>query len=347
MKINISRTLFILSIASTGLLLRAQGVPIENPSTVVAEVNGSTVTLGELEEGRSHNLFQAREAYYKAQKKALDDLLDERLLQLQAKKENLTVDQLIERHVTSQIKKDPTEDQLQVFYESLQTDQPLEAVKGDILKQLRDLRISKAKAAYMKTLRDEAKMSVTLPEPRIEVSVAGKAILGSQNAPVKVVEFADYQCPYCRQLEPTLERLRTEFGDKVAFVYKDYLIPGHPLAPKAAEAADCAAAQGKFWDFHDYLFKDSKNLEVAGLKSGAKELNLDQAKFESCLDSDGKNDEIQRDVSEGSHLGISGTPALFINGRYVAGAAKYETLRDVIQQELAAASSQARQTARR
>ncbi len=346
MKLNISRTLFILSIASTGLL-RAQGVPIENPSTVVAEVNGSTVTLGELEESRSHNLFQAREAYYKAQKKALDDLLDERLLQLQAKKENLTVDQLIERHVTSQIKKDPTDDQLQIFYESLETDQPLEAVKGDILKQLRDLRISKAKAAYMKTLRAEAKMSVTLPEPRIEVTTEGKVLFGPQNAPVKLVEFADYQCPYCRQLEPTLERLRTEFGDKVAFVYKDYPIPGHTLAPKAAEAADCAAVQGKFWEFHDYLFKDTKNLEVAGLKSGAKELNLDQAKFESCLDRDGKNGEIRRDLSEGSRLGISGTPALFINGRYMAGAAKYETLRDVIQQELAAASSPARQTAQR
>ena len=345
MKLTISRTLFILSIASSGLL-RAQSLPIENPSTVVAEVNGSTVTLGELEESRAHNLFQARQTYYKAQKKALDDLLDERLLQMQAKKENLTVDQLIERHVTSQIKKDPTDEQLQIFYESIETDQPFEAAKADILKQLRDLRISKAKAAYMKTLHAEAKLSVTLPEPRIEVGVKGKALLGPENAPVKLVEFADYQCPYCRQLEPTLERLRAEFGDKVAFVYKDYLIPGHQLAPKSAEAADCAAAQGKFWDFHDYLFKDSKNLEMAGLKSGAKALNLDQAKFESCLDSDGKSEEIKQDMAEGSHLGLTGTPTLFLNGRYMTGAVKYEALRDAIQQELAAAS-QPRQTAQR
>ncbi len=337
MKTHIYCHFVVLSIASLGLL-RAQSGPGENRSAVVAEVNGTTVTLGELEQKRSDNLFQARRQYYQAESKALDDLIEERLLEMQARRENLTVDQLLERHVNSQIKKDPTDDQLQIFYESLGTDQPFEAVRPEILAQLHSLRISKARAAYVKTLRSEAKISVTLAEPRVEVALDGKSVRGPRNAPVRVVEFADYQCPYCKQLEPQLERLQHDFGDKVAIAFMDFPLPMHAHADKMAEAANCAGAQGKFWDYHDFLFKDLKDpFDIAVLKEHARMLNLDSAKFDSCLDSNGQATQINKDMAEGVRLGITGTPTLFINGRFASGSVKYDTLRDMVQQELSPA----------
>lgn len=347
MKIHTFSTFIVLSIASLGIL-NAQDSSAHNPSAVVAEVNGSTVTLAELEQQRANNLFQPRRVYYQAERKALDDLIDERLLEMQARRENLTVEQLLERHVNSQIKKDPTDDQLQIFYESLGTDQPFEAVRGQILSQLHDLRISKARAAYVKTLRSEGKVSVTLQEPRAEVAFDEKAVRGPRNAPVRIIEFADYQCPYCKQIEPQLERLHSEFGDKVAIAFMDFPLPMHAHAQELAEAADCAGAQGKFWEYHDFLFKDLKeSFDVAVLKQRARDLKLDQPQFDTCLDSGGQAAQIKTEMAEGTRLGITGTPTLFINGRFVSGSAKYETLRETVQQELTAVSSQTRETAQR
>ena len=347
MKTDVIRAFIVLSIVSLSAL-NAQDVTSPNRSAVLAEVNGKTVTVGELEQKRADTLFQARRTYYQAELKALDDLIDEQLLEGRAQREHLTVEQLLDRHVNTQIQKDPTDEQLEVFYESLGTDKPLEAVRGEILSQLHTLRISKARAAYLKLLRSEAKISVTLQEPRVDVAFDGKSVRGPRNAPVRIVEFADYQCPYCKQIEPQIERLRGEFGDKIAIAFMDFPLPMHTHAEKMAEAADCAGAQGKFWDYHDFLFNDLKDpFNIAVLKEQARNLKLDQARFDTCLDSNGQATQIKAEMAEGTRLGITGTPALFINGRFLSGSAKYETLREIVQEELSSASPQVRQTAER
>lgn len=204
------------------------------------EIGGVTVTLAEFEHARPMALFQARNALYQAQMKALESYADEMLLEQAAKRENVTVAQLLDRHVTQALPKDPSDEALKVFLEGVDTTESFESLKGRLLDTLRQRRMVKIRNAYMASLRTEAKVAIRLAPPRAEVSLANSPVRGSRNAPVTFVEYADYECPYCQQVQPILEKLQSEFRDKVAFVYKDVPLPMHASAQKAAEAAQCA-----------------------------------------------------------------------------------------------------------
>ncbi|HTY84275.1 MAG TPA: thioredoxin domain-containing protein [Silvibacterium sp.] len=311
----------------------------QNDSTVVAEVGGVKVTLGELNREESEKLLSARYEYYQAQSKALDDLIEQKLLEDKAKTENITVDQLVDRDIKSQVK-DPTEDQMKVYYEGLETDQPYEAVRDKILEKIRQLRTEKARAAYVKALRAETNIFIALAPPSATVDAENGPRLGSNTAAVTLVEFADYECPYCQKVAPALQKLKADFGDKVAFTYKDFPLPMHTRAEKAAEAARCASKQNKYWEFHDELFH-SKELDVDQLKAQARALKLDSIQFDKCLDSGEEASAVERDRKEGERLGITGTPSFFVNGHYVSGALDYAALKKVVEQQLAAIPGQA------
>lgn len=158
--------------------------------------------------------------------------------------------------------------------------------------------------------------------------------LGPQNARVQLVEFADYECPYCQKVNPDLNAIQEKFAGKVSLVFKDFPLPMHPLAEKAAEAARCAGAQGKFWEFHDALFK-SKQLQVPELKQQARTLQLDAARFDQCLDSGEQAVAVKKDATEGKDLGLTGTPSFFADGHFLSGALSYFKLSQTIDQELA------------
>jgi protein-disulfide isomerase len=304
----------------------------QNDSTVVAEVGGVKVTLAELEQQESAKLLSAHYQYYQAQNKALEDLIDKKLLEQKATSEKLTVDQLIDRDIKSQVK-DPTEDQMKVYYEGLETDQPYEAVRDKIIEKIRQLRTDKARAAYVKALRAQTTVTIVLAPPRANVDVADAQVLGPKSAQIKLVEFADYECPYCQRVAADVKKLKADFGDKVAFTYKDFPLPMHARAEKAAEAARCASKQNKYWEFHDELFH-SKELDVDQLKAQARALKLDSEQFDKCLDSGEEAAAVERDRKEGLRLGISGTPSFFVNGHYLSGALDYAALRQVVEQQL-------------
>jgi protein-disulfide isomerase len=316
------------------------------PDTVIASVDGSKITLGELEQKRADYLFQARNNYYESERKVLQGLIDDYLLEKQAQKEGVSVDQLLDKHVKSTMPKEPSEEALHVFYEGVETQEPFEAMRGRILDRIHQVRFDKAKAAYLDTLRSQANIVVSLPAPRADIHLENTPVLGAQNAPVLFVEYADYECPYCQQVAPAIQKLETEYKGKVTFAYKHLPLPMHPHAEKAAEAASCAAEQGKFWDYHNLLFT-SKKLEVADLKQDARKLNLDTTAFDKCLDSGKQAPLIKEQQSEAQRLALQGTPSFFINGRFMGGAASYEQLRDAIEQELALAAPQPNQTASR
>lgn len=315
-----------------------------NPNAVIADIDGTKVTLGEFEQKRADNLFQAQNTYYQAERDVLMDYVNELLLKKQAQKEGVTIEELIDRHVKSTLPKDPSEEALRVYYEGVDTKQPFEAVRDKILNAIRQSRMLKARNAYIESLRAQANVVISLPAPRAEVSLENTPVLGAQNAPVVVVEYADYECPYCQQVAPTLHKLETEYQGKVAFAFKDTPLPMHAHAQKAAEAAHCAGAQGKYWDYHDLLF-DSKKLEVPELKQDARKLNLDGTAFDKCLDSGQQAPAVGAQYAESQRLGIQGTPAFFINGRFLSGAASYEQLHAAIEQELTLADRQPKQTA--
>jgi protein-disulfide isomerase len=311
----------------------------QDDSTVVAEVGGEKVTLGELEQKESAKLLTAHYQYYQAQSKALDDLIDKKLLEQKAKSENLTVDQLIDRDIKSQVK-DPTEDQMKVYYEGLETDQPYDSVRDKILDKIRQLRTDKVKAAYVKDLRLHSTVAIVLAPPQAKVEVADSQTAGPSSAKVTLVEFADYECPYCQKVAAAVKQLKADYGDRVAFAYKDFPLPMHTRAEKAAEAARCASKQDKFWEFHDEIFH-SKELDVDQLKAQARALKLDEGQFDKCLDTGAEAAAVEKDRKEGMRLGISGTPSFFVNGHYLSGALDYAALRQVVEQQLAVPSQSA------
>jgi protein-disulfide isomerase len=331
----ISRTLIGLALGISLVAFANQVRAEENGAEVVAEIGGHKLTRAELGQKRAAKLLEARYQYYLAEQEALDQLIEEQLLEIEARREHLSVDQLLQREVTSRVK-DPTELQLEVFYEALHTDKPFPAVRGKILETVRQLRQAKARDAFIQSLRSQANVRITLIPPEAEVALDNAPRRGPEDAPVLIVEFADYECPYCQRIYPELKKLQKEFAGKVAVAFKDFPLPMHAHAEKAAEAARCAEEQGRFWDFHDQLFENNQRLEPALLKEHARALKLDAERFDRCLDAGEQAATVQKDFAQGQRLGLTGTPSFFINGHFLSGAVKYSTLRDVVQQQLAA-----------
>jgi CBS-domain-containing membrane protein len=183
----------------------------EHGAAVIAEVSGHHLTRAELEQKQAAKLLQARYQYYLGERQALDQLIEEQLLEMQARREHLSVAQLLQREVISRVT-DPTEDQLQVFYEGLKTDEPYAAARHKIVATLRQLRLAKARAAYLQSLRSQANVRIALAPPQVEVALDNAPTRGARNAPVLVVEFADYECPYCQRIHPDLKKLQQDFG---------------------------------------------------------------------------------------------------------------------------------------
>jgi protein-disulfide isomerase len=226
----------------------------------------------------------------------------------------------------------------------VQTDEPYEAARPHIVDTVHQLRTKKARDAYIAELRGEYGVVVELNQPSAHVEVGDAPRLGSETAPVQIIEFADYECPYCQQVNADLTRLREQFGNSVSVTYKDFPLPMHPLAARAAEAARCAGAQGKFWEFHDSLF-ETKRLQVSDLKEQARKLKLDTARFDQCLDSGEQAAAVKKDSKEGQRLGLQGTPSFFINGHFMSGAIGFMKLRDTVMQELGAVTTAKKQGA--
>lgn len=314
-----------------------------SPDTVLVEIDGAKLTSADIERERPTALFHARNTFYEGEKKAILSFVDDYLLKRQAQRENVTVDQLLERHVNSLIAKDPPEDALRVYYEGVDTTEPYEAVRGQIVAHIREVRLSKAKAAYLQSLRAQAKVELHLAPPRAEVATKEIPVRGTPNAPVTIVEYADYECPYCQQAEPIVRKVLDSYDGKVAFTYKDVPLPMHSHAQKASEAAQCAGDQGKFWEFHDLLYT-SRQLEMSQLKADARQLKLDGEVFDKCLDSGQKLERVKSQLSEGQSLGLEGTPSFFVNGRFVSGNLGYDEWRRIIDEEIVATSARAKQT---
>ncbi len=314
----------------------------ESPSDVVAEVGGHKITQSQLDEHQSDNmnrarsdLMHARMSYYEAERSALEREIDKELLSQEAAKQHITGDELLKREVEGRVK-DPSEETIKIYYLGIPgAKEPYEVMRPKIIHSIRVLEEKQVADDYIKKLRDKSAIRVTLLPPHQDVAVGDTPVVGPAAATVTLVEFADYQCPYCRQEEPTLKKLREEFKDKVKYSYRDFPLPMHQYARKAAEASRCAGEQGKYWPYHDRLFSTSdQDLGVSGLKATARQINLDGDKFDKCLDSGSESAAVEKDFDQGKDLGISGTPTMYINGYAISGAASFDVLRELIQEQL-------------
>jgi len=321
----------------------------ESPSDVVAEVGGHKITRSQLEQHQSDNmararsdLMHARMSFYEAETSALEREIDKELLSQEAAKQHITGDQLLKQEVEGRVK-DPSEETMRIYYLGIPgAKEPYEAMRTKILRSIRALEEKQIADDYIKKLRDKQTIKVSLLPPHQAVTIGDTPTIGAADATVTLVEFADYQCPYCRQEEPTLKKLRAEFKDKVKYSYRDFPLPMHQFARKAAEASRCAGEQGKYWPYHDKLFSSGEqDLGVPALKTAARQLNLDGDKFDKCLDSGAESAAVEKDFDQGKDLGISGTPTMYVNGYAISGAASFDVLRELIQGQLDAQDKKA------
>jgi protein-disulfide isomerase len=183
---------------------------------------------------------------------------------------------------------------------------------------------------------EQADSATGLPS-KVQVSTDNDPVKGDKKASVTIIEFGDFQCSYCEMFAtnvfPEIEKKYIKTG-QVKFVYRDFPLSFHQYAQKAAEAAECADEQGKFWNYHDKLFQNQNSLDLGSLKTYAQQLGLGMTKFNDCLDAGSMNAEVQKDVSDGGSYGVSGTPAFFINGTPLTGAQPFEEFEKIIEQEL-------------
>lgn len=170
---------------------------------------------------------------------------------------------------------------------------------------------------------------------KVEVAVSpSDPVKGNPQAKITIVEFSDFQCPFCGNVEPTLKKILETYGDQVKLVYKNYPLPFHENAENAALATLCAKEQGKFWEYHDKLFDNQDSLKVDDLKKYASDLGLNTQDFNSCLAGKKYKSQIEVDVMEANKVGVRGTPAFFINGRSLYGAQPFEKFQEIIEEEL-------------
>jgi protein-disulfide isomerase len=321
-----------------------QSIAID-PATKVAEVDGKAITYGDLQnDGEVGPKLRQAEVkvltdLYDQRRNLLDELLNRRLLEEEAKAKGKTLEQWYQTEYVTSVP-EPSDAEAKAFYEEhkaqIPQNQSFDDLKARIKQVIKQQKLRDGMAKLVDDLKARHRVQVALepPElPRIEVEAKGPT-RGPANAPVTIVEFSDFQCPYCGREYPVIERLMKEYDGKVRLVFRHYPLDFHPFAEKAAEAGACAQDQGKFWELHDKMFSNQAKLAVDDLKGYAKSVGLDAAKFDKCLDSGEKKQLVEDDLKAGSAAGVSGTPAFFINGLFVNGAQPYEQIKQTVDREL-------------
>jgi protein-disulfide isomerase len=311
--------------------------------TPAIRIGGEVVTVSELDAWIKDQLFDQETESGKAAKLyevragAAENLVAQRLLDAEAKKLGTDADTLLEAEAKKRLS--VTDADVQRFYDDNKKsfgDRPMDDMKVQIREHLERRAAPEAARSYVQQLREAASVEILLERTRTQVAATGPA-RGPADAPVTIIEFSDYQCPFCRRAEPTVQQVLEEYEGKVRFVFRHFPLDRiHPQARGASEAAACAAEQGKFWEYHSELFAGNAQLDRPGLDAAAAKTGLDAAAFKTCVDTRKTQALVEADVKDGEAAGVSGTPAFFINGIPLRGALPLEEFKKVIDEELAA-----------
>jgi protein-disulfide isomerase len=326
-------------------LLACSSAPAQqsDAATVAAQVGDRTITTGDLDE-RWRTMDAAGQAdatqkVYDGRRNALESIIAETLVAEASKAKGMSPEAFVESEISRRVKP-VTDGDVVAFYQaniSQMQGRPLDAMAPVINRYLTEQQGIAARQALIAELRKAGPdVRVMFDPPRRQVEVAATdPSLGDPSAPVTIIEFSDFQCPFCQSVSPTLKAVREKYGDKVRVVWKDFpLTQIHPEAFKAGEAAHCAGDQGKFWEYHDVLFANQQALQSDSLKKYAADLGLDAAAFDSCLETSKYGERVRSGVEQGSRLGVNSTPTIYINGRMLSGAQPIETFSTLIDEEL-------------
>jgi protein-disulfide isomerase len=288
------------------------------PATVLATVAGKPITAAMIDERLRPVVYKLRMSTYLLEKGALDQAINNLLLLAEATRRNVAPEVIVRSEVSEKTHQ-PTEAEIAKFYNEHQNNIPgtLDALRSRIVSYLQDQEQKELEDALAERLRKQANIRMLLvePPPLVQtISVDDDPARGDATAPVTLVEFTDFQCPSCAAMQPVLDEVLKSYGNKVRFVVRDFPLNAHANARKAAEAANAANAQGKFWEYAVTLFKHQNALDVPSLKKYASDLGLNRAVFDAALDSGKYSAEVRHDLDDGEKYGIDGTPAIFING---------------------------------
>jgi protein-disulfide isomerase len=297
-----------------------------DPNKVLAKVNGKAITQADVEKAAAPEFAQLeRECSnnrHTLVENKLKQLVQDTMVETEAKAKGVSKDQLI----ADATKAAPVTDaDVDKFYDENKAQIPPTVTKEQV------------RTTFYASLETKYKADYLMEPVRVPVDAASYTAPteGPATAPVQIVEFSDFQCPYCSRLLPTLQQVKQKYGDKIHLTFRQYPLPIHNNAPKAAEAALCANDQGKFWQMHDAMFADQGGLAADGLKAKAGKIEgLKADVFNSCLDSGKHAEEVKKDIAAGSAAGVNGTPAMFVNGRFISGAVPLDDITKVIDDEL-------------
>ncbi len=339
-------------IALTGTALAvmlAVSVHAQQPAAVagdqepVARLGDRVITARDLDErwkaASPVDRARLQQALYDARREALDAILADLLLNEAAKAKGVTREQFETTEVARRTQP-VTDATIATFYAANRTQmqgRSLDEMRPILREFLQDQNAATARVELVSDLRNaRADLRVMLEAPRQTIEIGpDDPSEGTSTAPVTLVEYSDFQCPFCRSLVPTLRQVRDKYGDRVRIVWKDFpLTQIHPQAFQSAEAGNCAREQGKFWEYHDRLFANQQMLQSAALKEYASELKLDSAKFNACLDSSKYKQRIEASMATGMKIGVGSTPTVFVNGRTISGAKPFQTFVEIIDDEL-------------
>lgn len=285
---------------------------------VVATVGTRSITLAEVEQAVALPLYQAEEQRVKLLNESIQHLIEEELLTAEAARVGLTVPELIERASES----GAVANLSRLPGPIRQAKQPSQKETVDPLFQTPE-DVSRIRQALLVQLRRNTKIHVNLSQlelPVLNVDADDDPWTGAAEAPITIIEFSDFQCPYCRRSVPILKELLAKYPGQLKLVYRDFPGPNHQLALSAAEAAQCAAEQGRFWEYHDALFTRQTPTAEWNFSTLAEDLGLAQSPFNACMKENRYREEVLKDLRDGLKLGVTSTPTFFINGRPLVGA---------------------------
>jgi protein-disulfide isomerase len=325
-------------------ILAGQAPSSSADQKLIAEVDGKPVYEKDIASQVQGRLIQLQHQEYEIRRQAVDSYIENEILANEARAEGLSTEALLKREVDAKVPQ-PADDAVHAYYIAQPNlrSRSFDEIKEQLRHALRQALIAQARKDYIDSLRAKATVRVFLEPPRLNVSYDSARLRGNPHAPVTIVEFSDFQCPFCRAAEATVRQILAKYPDRVSLAYRDFpLREIHPSAQKAAEAARCAQEQGKFWEYHDLLMSDPPRLDQNSLIADARSLRLDEKQFQSCLESGRTAPAVQRDVDAGMALGVTGTPGFFINGEFVSGAQPEAVFDKIIQADLAAFSQSAK-----
>lgn len=303
----------------------------------VAKVGDRQFSLAEVETRARPQLIEIEQQRYEVLSGSLEELIRGELLEREAKARGVTVAELFKTEVTDKVPA-PSEEDVKKLYEQYkdQIDGSFDDVKSQLVEYMQAQGAAGVQGQFLAGLREKYGVEVSLKPPAVEIDDGGRPAKGPKDAPVTIISFSDYECPFCKRAEETVHQVLAAYPDKVRFVHRDFPLDFHANARPAAQAARCAEDQGKFWEMHEKLFT-TDDLSAAGLKALAKGIVADPAKFDACFDSGKYAEAIDKDVAAGAAVGVTGTPAFFVNGRVLTGAQPFDEFKKIIDAELARA----------